>query len=125
MTLEELSAWKETWEEQLYLTEYATLPNSMEECLFGYFENGGTLKDFNDTYSFGENEMDIEDVKELLNELFESFEVSDDSDIEVIVVTNTENGWDCVVGVYMTSELAEEDYPDEAPYVYHTKILEK
>lgn len=39
--------------------------------------------------------------------------------MNIYVVTNTENGWDCVVGVYDSEDLAEQacmPYPEDVKY---------
>ena len=42
----------------------------------------------------------------------------------VYVVTNPELGWDCVVGVYTSEEVARKEYPDEDSYIIHRKNLD-
>ena len=51
--------------------------------------------------------------------------------IDVFVVTNPENGWDCVCGVYTTYERILKDYEvgsiedlTENGYILHHKLLE-
>ena len=41
----------------------------------------------------------------------------------VIVVTNPELGWDCVVGVYTSEEEIDEEFTEDEGYVYHYKSL--
>lgn len=45
--------------------------------------------------------------------------------MKVYVVTGTELGWDCVVGVFVDEEVARKEYPDEDSYVIHEEILDK
>lgn len=45
--------------------------------------------------------------------------------MKVYVVTGTELGWDCVVGVYTDEKVARKEYPDEDYYVIHEEILDK
>ena len=43
--------------------------------------------------------------------------------MKVYVVTNPERGWDCVVGVYTSEEVARKEYPNEDTYIIHAKTL--
>lgn len=45
--------------------------------------------------------------------------------MKVYVVTGTELGWDCVVGVYTDEEVARKEYPNEDSYVIHEETLDK
>ena len=45
--------------------------------------------------------------------------------MKVYVVTGTELGWDCVVGVFTDEEVARKEYPDEDYYVIHEETLDK
>lgn len=41
----------------------------------------------------------------------------------VYVVTNPEDGWDCVCGVYTSEDIIPNDYRDENQYVIHREVL--
>ena len=41
----------------------------------------------------------------------------------VYVITNPEEGWDCVCGVYMSDDIIPEEYRNEDQYVIHRKVL--
>lgn len=45
--------------------------------------------------------------------------------MKVYVVTGTELGWDCVVGVYTDEEVARKEFPDEDTYIIHEEILNR
>lgn len=45
--------------------------------------------------------------------------------MKVYVVTGTELGWDCVVGVYTDEEVARKEYPNEDSYVIHEETLDR
>jgi len=70
MTLEEIGGWEETWAEELYKRDYECLPDFMVDALFEYEEAGGTAKEFNDTYPFGSNNINIEAVRVLVESEF-------------------------------------------------------
>ena len=70
MTLEMLGDWEDTWNEQLYKRDYDSLPSFMEDCLFEYFEAGGTAEKFNKRYSYGE------DTAQLIKDLYKEFKKS-------------------------------------------------
>jgi len=42
----------------------------------------------------------------------------------VIVVTNPELGWDCVVGVYASEEDAENENPTEDGYIHTSAMVD-
>tara|TARA_R110002126_G_scaffold262931_1_gene405919 strand:- start:341 stop:478 length:138 start_codon:yes stop_codon:yes gene_type:complete len=42
----------------------------------------------------------------------------------VIVVTNPELGWDCVVGVYASAEDAENECPEDDGYIHHSAMVD-
>lgn len=67
MTLEELDSWTETWEEKLYKRDYDSLPSFMEEALWEYFEDGGSAKEYNDTYFFNK------EVSNMINDLYQEY----------------------------------------------------
>ena len=66
MTIDEIGGWEETWAEQLYKRDYENLPDFMIDALCEYSEAGGTAEEFNERYSFGSNNMNIETVRKLV-----------------------------------------------------------
>jgi len=73
MDINEIGGWEEIWNEELYKRDYENLPDFMMDCLWEYFDNGGSANEFNDTYQFGSNSMDIKTTKELIEDEYKDF----------------------------------------------------
>jgi hypothetical protein len=73
MTIKEIGAWENTWAEELYKRDYENLPDFMIDCLWEYFDDGGSANEFNETYQFGSNHMDLKTTKQLIEEEYEDF----------------------------------------------------
>lgn len=58
------------WEQKLLENDYTELPETMETALEAFFLAGGTSNIFNESYQFGSNDYEENDVIKLVEQLY-------------------------------------------------------
>ena len=76
MTINDLREWEISFAEDLYARSYDSLPDSMMDVLWEYFEAGGTAREFNHIFSFGSNHIETKSIQKLLTKEYDEWEKS-------------------------------------------------